>query len=113
MQPPNLKLEHLGKFNIETLFYMFYSMPRDLLQATAAQELYRREWRYHGELKVWLKARGQQELLQGQPSVPFVYFDVSTWEAKLFTAAFRGNLVAGLLSEEEVRVKAPSSLNLS
>ena len=113
MQPPALKLDHLTKFTVETLFYMFYSMPRDLLQATAAQELYRREWRYHGELKVWLKARGPQELLQGQPGVPFVFFDVSTWEPKLFTSAFRGNLAAGLLSEEEVRVKAPSGLNLS
>jgi CCR4-NOT transcription complex subunit 2 len=107
MQPPALKAEHLSKFQLETVFYMFYSMPRDLLQGTAAQELYRRDWRYHAELKLWLKSRAQQELLQGQPTVQFVYFDVNAWEAKLFTTPVRGNLAAGLLSEEELRVKAP------
>lgn len=107
MQPPSLKADHLAKFQVETLFYMFYAMPRDVLQATAAQELYRREWRYHAELKVWLKARGQQELIQGQPSIPFVYFDVNLWEAKLFTTPVRGNIAAGLLSEEDVRLKTP------
>lgn len=37
----------------------------------------------------------------------YVYFDVNVWEAKLFTAAYRGNLMAGVLSDEDVRVKAP------
>jgi len=54
-QPPVLKMTHLSKFHLETLFYIFYSMPKDVLQAYAAQELYAREWRYHGELKLWLK----------------------------------------------------------
>jgi CCR4-NOT transcription complex subunit 2 len=93
---------------METLFYLFYSMPKDLLQACAAQELYRREWRYHGELRLWLKMRNQQDIMQGQPNVQFLYFDVSGWEARLFTSQYRGNIVSGLLSEEEVRVKAPS-----
>lgn len=85
---------------------MFYSMPKDILQACAAQELYRREWRYHEELKVWLKPRSPQELMQSHPSVQFLYFDCSVWETRLFTAP-RGNLAAGLLTEEDVRVKAP------
>ena len=59
-----------------------------------------------GELKIWLKARAPQELMQAHPSVPFLYFDVGGWEARLFTVNFRGNLAAGLLSDEEVRVKA-------
>lgn len=54
-QPPVLKMTHLSKFHLETLFYVFYSMPKDVLQAYAAQELYGREWRYHSELKIWLK----------------------------------------------------------
>ena len=106
MQPPSLKAEHLTKFQIETLFYMFYAMPKDILQAFAAQELYRREWRYHGELKIWLKGRTSQELMQSHPSIQFLYFDVANWEPRLFTIAFRGNIVSGLLSEEEVRVKS-------
>ncbi|TMW60045.1 hypothetical protein Poli38472_000087 [Pythium oligandrum] len=54
-QPPALKTTHLSKFHLETLFYIFYSMPKDVLQAYAAQELYSRDWRYHTELKIWLK----------------------------------------------------------
>ena len=83
-------------------------MPKDLLQACAAQELYRREWRYHGELRLWLKMRSQQELLQVQPNIIFLYFDVSGWEARLFVSQYRGNIASGLLTEEEVRVKAPT-----
>ena len=83
MHPPSLKAEHLSKFQIETLFYMFYAMPKDMLQAFAAHELYRRDWRYHGELKLWLKARTQQELMQVHPNIPWLYFDASAWEQRL------------------------------
>lgn len=102
MPPPNFKPEHLSKFQIETLFYMFYSMPRDILQAFSSQELYRRDWRYHAELRIWLKPRSPQEMMQGSPHVQFVYFDVNTWEARLFTTTFRGSITAGLLTEEQL-----------
>ena len=92
MPPPNFKPEHLSKFQIETLFYMFYSMPRDIIQAFSSQELYRRDWRYHAELRIWLKPRSPQEMMQGHPGVQFVYFDVNTWEARLFTTPFRGKI---------------------
>ena len=105
MHPPQLKLEHFSKYKVETLFYMFYMAPHDIKQAYAAQELYRRDWRFHGELVLWLKARGPQELMQGHPTVQFQFFDVHTWEARLFTSAYRGNIVNGLLTEEDVRVK--------
>jgi CCR4-NOT transcription complex subunit 2 len=105
MHPPSLKAEHLTKFQLETLFYMFYNMPKDLLQAFAAQELYRRDWKFHVELKIWLKIRSPQDLLQSHPNVQFVYFDSTTWETRLFTTPYRGNLVAGLLSEDDIRVK--------
>lgn len=54
-QPPVLKTTHLSKFHLETLFYIFYAMPKDVLQAYAAQELHGRDWRYHVDLKIWLK----------------------------------------------------------
>jgi hypothetical protein len=55
---------------------------------------------------VWLKPRLPQELMQSHSNVHFVYFEVNTWEVRLFTQGTnRGNLVVGLLSEEEVRVK--------
>lgn len=105
MHPPPLKQEHLSKYQLETLFYVFFTAPRDIKQACAAQELYRREWRYHGELMLWLKPRGPQELMLGHPNVHFQYFDVNAWEARLFTNQYRGNLASGLLSEADVRVK--------
>lgn len=98
MHPPTLKAEHLTKFQVESLFYMFYAMPRDVLQSTAAIELHRREWRYHAELRVWLKARSAQEMMQGQPGVQFVFFDATTWEARLFTTATRVPLEQGFLT---------------
>ena len=38
MQPPALKTGHFYKFQLETLFYIFYNMPRDTLQAYAQTE---------------------------------------------------------------------------
>lgn len=110
MPPPTLKTDHLAKFQMETLFHMFYSMPRDLLQAVAAQELYRREWRYHSELRLWFKQRNPQELMHGHSNVQFLYFDVTIWEARLFTTAYRGNINQGLLSEEEIKIRQNPSL---
>ena len=99
MHPPSLKADHSSKFPVETLFYMFYAMPKDLLQATAAQELYQREWKYHGEQRLWLKARTQQELMQSHPTVQYVYFDVNAWEARLFTnTPATGHISSGFLT---------------
>ncbi|GAX10842.1 CCR4-NOT transcription complex subunit 2 [Fistulifera solaris] len=97
MQAPALKTGHLSKFQLETLFYIFYSLPKDVLQAYAAQELYTREWRYHGELKLWFK----------RDNGSYLYFDINSWERRLFNGSMNQNL--GFLSEEEVRVKFPSS----
>ena len=77
---------------------MFYAMPRDVLQTSASLELHRRDWRYHAELRVWLKARSPQELMQGQPNVQYVYFDASAWEARLFTGNARAPLANGFLT---------------
>ena len=42
-----LKPQYFGKFSNETLFYIFYYMPKDTLQLLAAEELYKRKWRYN------------------------------------------------------------------
>ena len=55
VNPPALKTGHLSKFTLEILFYIFYGMPKDALQAHAAQELHSREWRYHVEHQLWFK----------------------------------------------------------
>jgi CCR4-NOT transcription complex subunit 2 len=106
MQPPSMKPDHLSKMNIETLFYIFYSMPRDQLQTAAALELYRREWWFHVDLRLWMKLRAptaaptDPAAAQAAGQQQFVYFDSSTWEARIYTGpALRAG---GFLSEEEI-----------
>ncbi|KAL1982883.1 hypothetical protein VTN96DRAFT_811 [Rasamsonia emersonii] len=44
----------IPSFSDETLFYIFYSMPRDIMQELAAEELMGRKWRYHKVERAWL-----------------------------------------------------------
>ncbi|KAL6239277.1 hypothetical protein BDW75DRAFT_236716 [Aspergillus navahoensis] len=44
----------MTSFSDETLFYIFYSMPRDVMQEVAAEELMGRKWRYHKIERCWL-----------------------------------------------------------
>lgn len=110
MQPPALKTGHLSKFQLETLFYIFYALPKDVLQAYAAQELYTREWRYHGDLKLWFKRAGPSDGIIANASVAgsppqYLYFDINSWERRLFNGSMNQNITNGFLPEEEVRVK--------
>ncbi|XP_052726695.1 probable NOT transcription complex subunit VIP2 isoform X10 [Vigna angularis] len=52
-QPPALHQGYFLKFSVETLFYIFYSMPKDEAQLYAANELYKRGWFYHKEHRFW------------------------------------------------------------
>ena len=57
-------------FVTETLFYVFYNMPGELMQAMAAEELYRREWLYNPAKQLWfLNSEGQWK-----------YFDINRFE---------------------------------
>ncbi|KAJ2797693.1 transcriptional regulator, partial [Coemansia guatemalensis] len=62
----------------ETLFYVFYTMPRSELQLGAAEELYRRQWRYHKELRLWLtkdpETQPTARTPRGEQGV-FIFFD--------------------------------------
>eukprot|EP00316_Scyphosphaera_apsteinii_P008714 CAMPEP_0119336628 /NCGR_PEP_ID=MMETSP1333-20130426/92232_1 /TAXON_ID=418940 /ORGANISM="Scyphosphaera apsteinii, Strain RCC1455" /LENGTH=441 /DNA_ID=CAMNT_0007347471 /DNA_START=91 /DNA_END=1416 /DNA_ORIENTATION=+ len=91
MQPPALKTGHFSKFQLETLFYIFYNMPRDTLQAYAATELYNRDWRYHKDLTLWFTraSRGAEDNPKGQ----YIYFDINEWKKKMFHGA--GQAVSG------------------
>ncbi|KAJ1824945.1 hypothetical protein GGH91_001684 [Coemansia sp. RSA 2671] len=70
-------------FSEETLFYIFYTMPRDELQLLAAEELYRRQWRYHKELRLWLTkdpdTQPTARTPRGEQSV-FIFFDPGVWQ---------------------------------
>ncbi|KAK9029094.1 hypothetical protein V6N11_026217 [Hibiscus sabdariffa] len=52
-QPPALHQGYFSKFTVDTLFYIFYSMPKDEAQLYAANELYNRGWFYHKEHRMW------------------------------------------------------------
>ena len=113
MQPPALKTGHLSKFQLETLFYIFYALPKDVLQAYAAQELYTREWRYHAESKLWFKQATPSEMgaasnNNGSSGAQYIYFDINTWERRVY-GNVNQNIAGGFLPEDDVRVKFPSS----
>ena len=44
----------INSFSDETLFYVFYSMPRDYMQVLVGQELMERKWRYHMREQMWM-----------------------------------------------------------
>ncbi|KAF8333569.1 uncharacterized protein EI90DRAFT_2916367 [Cantharellus anzutake] len=72
-----------ASFSDETLFWMFYSSPRDVLQEVAAQELYNRNWRFHKDNRLWLTKESGTA-----PSVKtatyergiYTFFDPENWE---------------------------------
>lgn len=113
MSPPSLKGSHFGRFQLETLFYIFYSLPKDLLQALAAVELHNRSWRYHKTLKLWFTGapgsgnsgsngnNGNNGNNEGNRGA-YIYFDISSWERRPFHDA-NSQFVQGLMSEDELR----------
>ena len=94
-------------------------MPRDVLQAYAAQELYRRGWRFHQELRLWLiydpemsNDLSKKLTTETDKGVEYnyVYFDVQVWEKRPFS----GNTVRdtpinkGFIPPEEIQVPKTS-----
>ncbi len=49
--------QQVSKFSLETLFYVFYQLVDDIMQAYAAEELYNRGWKYHVERERWFFKR--------------------------------------------------------
>ncbi|PVF95023.1 hypothetical protein CPB86DRAFT_764737 [Serendipita vermifera] len=81
--PPNPK--KTAQFSDETLFFTFYSMPRDVFQDLAAQELYNRGWRYHKGQRLWVTTEGtvpppdaQRQSVEG--GIWCTVWDVEAWE---------------------------------
>jgi CCR4-NOT transcription complex subunit 2 len=81
--PPRLTPAYFGRFQPDTLFYIFYGMPGDEAQVYAADELSNRGWYYHKELKTWLTRAPNTEPLQKTDRFErgsFFLFDPSTWD---------------------------------
>ncbi|KAL1558627.1 putative NOT transcription complex subunit vip2 [Salvia divinorum] len=82
-QPPPLSQAYFSKFQLDTLFYVFYSMPKDEAQLYAANELYNRTWFYHRELHLWFTRVSNMEPLVKTSAYErgsYICFDPNTWE---------------------------------
>jgi hypothetical protein len=81
-QPLPLKEWQIKKFSEDTLFYIFYSMPRDVLQIHAARELTNRNWLYHKEQKIWFQQLPNTEVHRTTTyeKGTYKYFDPNTWK---------------------------------
>ncbi|KAK2424891.1 putative NOT transcription complex subunit VIP2 [Trifolium repens] len=81
--PPALHQGYFSKFTLETLFYIFYSMPKDEAQLYAANELYERKWFYHKEHRMWyIRAPNTEPLVKTNTYErgSYLCFDPSTFE---------------------------------
>lgn len=77
--------DKLPSFSDETLFTIFYSMPRDRAQELAANELYSRDWRWHKRMQQWMmkaKEFGEPVQLPSQKEERgwYYFFDVQNWK---------------------------------
>ncbi|KAH9030345.1 hypothetical protein EDB85DRAFT_1963714 [Lactarius pseudohatsudake] len=82
VQPPAPGPGKAAAFSDETLFFMFYSSPRDALQEIAAQELYNRNWRYHKELRIWLtkeSGTAPSQKVPGGEQGTYTFWDPDNW----------------------------------
>jgi len=52
-QKPSLKPGHFPRFDVQTLFYIFYYLTKDQLQLHAAKELCAKGWKYHIDSGFW------------------------------------------------------------
>lgn len=81
--PAPLNQDSFSRFSPETLFYIFYSMPKDEAQLFAANELHNRGWFYHRELRLWFSRAPNMELLVKTSTYErgcYYCFDPNTWE---------------------------------
>jgi CCR4-NOT transcription complex subunit 2 len=103
VQPPPPGPNKAAAFSDETLFFMFYSHPRDALQEVAAQELsallfffptcapcsfsftfcrWNRNWRYHKERRLWItKETGTtpSQKVAGGEQGSYTIWDAENW----------------------------------
>ncbi|KAG8374864.1 hypothetical protein BUALT_Bualt10G0039900 [Buddleja alternifolia] len=82
-QTPALKQTYFARFRPETLFYIFYSMPKDEAQLFAANELCNRGWFYHKELRLWfMRGKNTEPLVKTSTYERGCYFcfDPNTWQ---------------------------------
>jgi hypothetical protein len=96
-----VKPEMFTTLSLDCLFAIFYSVIRDVLQLLAAQELCKRKWYYHIELKIWFSS----QVKPGSSIMSIIFFDLGTWERKFYVGTRFQNGFSpeqGFLSEETI-----------
>ena len=83
-QSPNPRLlqpEFFARFDLSTLFYIFFYFPGTPQQYFAGRELKQREWRFHTKYQTWFHRIGSPtEITQNYEIGTFMYFDHNTSE---------------------------------
>lgn len=78
--PPSL-FEHAPiyeKFDTDTLFFIFYFLPRTLQQYLAARQLKRQSWRFHKKYLTWFQRFEEPKIVNDDwEQGTYIYFD---WE---------------------------------
>lgn len=78
-----IRLSLLLKLKTETLFYIFYNLPRDALQAYAASELYIRKWVFHTVYKKWFTPVNHADFANLSKCKLWIYFEPhNSWTKK-------------------------------
>lgn len=74
----------MESFSDETLVMIFYQYPRDHLQELAAQALYKRDWRWHKQMHMWMMKDSQfanppRKLTEKTEFGWYIFFDINNW----------------------------------
>ncbi|KAI5195017.1 hypothetical protein E4T39_08416 [Aureobasidium subglaciale] len=73
----------MSAFSDETLFFIFYQNPRDVVQEMSAGELYSRDWRWHKELQQWMMKDSQMaapiRVSERSERGMYIFFDANNW----------------------------------
>ena len=106
---PVIKYTLFQKLHLETLFYIFYSMPRDVLQVAAARELNSRDWRYHKPMQKWLsRVPGTEpKSVPGYPKGAVERGNYQVWCVEKWAVETMENFSLQLADLEEVAATAP------
>lgn len=81
-EPIKPKKNHFQKFTDETLFYMFYYMPKDSLQIYAADELCYRNWLYNKVNNLWFTNSNNEIIKDNLNIILDTYFHPFEWKKK-------------------------------
>ncbi|UJR21555.1 hypothetical protein I4U23_024639 [Adineta vaga] len=95
---------NFSNLNEDTLFFLFYSFGNDYVQLSAAAELYKRDWRYHKEERLWLtRIKNIMPDLKYDTYESGVYcvFDVQLWRKTHKTMRIDYDKLDGLVLKQQ------------